>query len=92
MNRITDAQLQKQVDLINKITGSPAEPYTDGQSNPGNFHLNYAYGGACLRRMSKGGGASSPLNTGCVSKKELYSLLSAFISGINEGASLTTPI
>lgn len=83
MQRITEAHLQAKIDRLNKITGSPAEPYTDGKANVGNFHLSHAYGGVCLHRMHNDGGAvSSPLSTGHVSKRELAGLLSAFIAGV----------
>tara|TARA_R110000868_G_scaffold225009_1_gene477188 strand:- start:3638 stop:3895 length:258 start_codon:yes stop_codon:yes gene_type:complete len=83
MQRITEAHLQAKIDRLNKITGSPAEPYTNGKANIGNFHLSHAYGGVCLHRMyNDGGGVSSPLSTGHVSKRELAGLLSAYIAGI----------
>ncbi len=83
MQRITEAHLQAKIDRLNRVTGSPAEPYTDGKANVGNFHLSHAYGGVCLHRMhNSGGGVSSPLSTGHVSKRELAGLLSAFIAGI----------
>jgi len=83
MNRITEAHLQAKIDRLNKITGSPAEPYTDGKANIGNYHLSHAYGGVCLHRMhNEGGAVSSPLSTGHVTKRELAGLLSAFIAGV----------
>jgi hypothetical protein len=83
MQRITEAHLQAKIDRLNRVTGSPAEPYTDGKANIGNYHLSHAYGGVCLHRMhNSGGGVSSPLSTGHVSKRELAGLLSAFIAGI----------
>jgi hypothetical protein len=54
-----------------------------GKANRGNYHLSHAYGGVCLHRMcTDGGGVSSPLSTGHVSKRELAGLLSAYIAGI----------
>lgn len=82
-NRITEKFLQSKVDYLNKITGSPVEPYANGKAQIGNYHLSHAYGGVCLHRMhSDGGAVSSPLSTGHISKRELASLLSAFIAGI----------
>jgi len=87
MNRVTEKQLQAIVDRLNRITNSPMEPYVDGKAQIGNYHLSHAYGGVCLHRMSnEGGGVSSPLSTGHISKRELMGLLYAFISGINEVA------
>lgn len=84
MNRITEKHLQAIVDHLNRITGSPAAPYVDGKAQIGNYHLSHAYGGVCLHRMhNDGGGVSSPLSTGHVTKRELAGLLHAFIAGIN---------
>lgn len=84
MNRITDKHLQAIVDRLNRITGSPMTPYADGKAQIGNFHLSHAYGGVCLHRMhNEGGGVSSPLSTGHITKRELADLLHAFIAGIN---------
>lgn len=88
MNRITEKHLQAVVDRLNRITGSPIAPYIDGKAQIGNFHLSHAYGGVCLHRMyNDGGGVSSPLSTGHITKKELAGLLHAFIAGItlNDG-------
>jgi hypothetical protein len=83
MQRITEAHLQAIVDRINRITGSPAEPYINGKAQPGNYHISHAYGGVCLHRMSNtGGGVSSPLSIGHIPKRELAALMYAFINGI----------
>lgn len=88
MNRITDKHLQAKIDLLNRITNSPAAPYAkDGDkyvAQVGNYHLSHAYGGVCLHRMhNDAGGVSSPLSTYHVTKRELAGLLDAFIAGIN---------
>ena len=81
--RITEKHLQAIVDRLNRITGSPAAPYIEGKAQIGNYHLSHAYGGVCLHRMhNEGGGVSSPLSTGHITKRELQGLLYAFISGI----------
>lgn len=90
MDRITKSQLQSVVDSINKITGSPMTPYTVNPdtgkhtANIGNYHLSGAYGGFCLHRMyNDGGGVTSPLSTGHISKRELIALMYAFMHGMN---------
>lgn len=84
-SRITESQLQSVVDRINRITGSPMNPYADGKAQVGNYHLSYAYGGVCLHRMSnEGGGVSAPLCGGHVTKRELYGMMHAYIAGLNE--------
>lgn len=85
MKTITIAQLQAVVDRINRITGSPLTPYTNGKANPGNYHLSGAYGGVCLHQMyNMGGGVSSPLSTGHISKRELLALMQAYIAGLTQ--------
>jgi hypothetical protein len=92
MKAVTESQLKAVVARINRITGSPSEPYTknaDGKysSNIGNYHLDGAYGGVSLHRMaSDGGGASDVLQCGHVSKRELLSLMFAYIAGLNDAA------
>lgn len=87
-DRITQAHLQALVDRLNRITNSPAEPYTKGEdgryhANIGNYHLSGAYGGVNLVRMhNENGGISCPINHGHVPKRELYNLLYAFIRGV----------
>lgn len=79
----TQAQLQAVVDRINRMTGSPLTPYTNGKANPGNYHLSGAYGGVCLHRMyNENGGVSSPLSAGHIPKRELLNLMHAYIDGL----------
>ena len=85
--RITEKDLKSVVDRINRITGSPMEPYIrkDGRSiaQVGNYHLDGAYGGKQLSRIVNDGGAiTNVLGCGFVSKKEIYNLMQAFITGI----------
>jgi hypothetical protein len=83
MNRITEKHLQAKIDYLNKITGSPMQPYMDGKAQIGNYHLSHAYGGVCLHRMhNESGGVSSPLSTGHITKRELLGLIHAYINGI----------
>jgi hypothetical protein len=83
MNRVTEKDLEAIVNRINRITGSPAEPYINGKAQPGNYHISHAYGGVCLHRMSNtSGGVSSPLSTGHIPKRDLANLMHAFINGL----------
>ena len=83
-NRITESHLQAIVDRLNRTTGSPAAPYVDGVAQIGNYHLSHAYGGVCLHRMfNDGGGVTSPLSCGHTTKRELATMLYAFIAGID---------
>lgn len=89
MDRVTDKQLQAIVDRINRMTGSPIKPWSrpveSGPlvSNVGNYHLDHAYGGVSLCRMSnRQGGVSNVLSIGHVPKRELEGLMFAFIKGL----------
>ena len=97
MERTTKTQLQFVVDRINTVTGSPTDAYSvnpeTGRHNPniGNYHLSSAYGGVCLHRMhNEGGGISSPLSTGHISKRELLNLMQAYLCGLMNATSKAT--
>ncbi len=89
--RITEKDLEAVVKRINIITKSPLETYvknSDGinVSQIGNYHLSFAYGGVSLHRINnEAGGVTTPLNCGHISKRELYNLMQAYISGLLEG-------
>ena len=89
MDRITQKNLEIYVDRINQATNSPMAAYTkkDGKftANIGNYHLDYAYGGAKLVRMCNEGGGISTISTGGYgTKRELYEWMRAFLAGINQ--------
>ena len=85
-NRITDKNLQAVCDRINRLMGTPMDPYIDGKAQIGNYHLSHAYGGVTLHCMhNESGGVLEPLMTGHVPKRELYNQMFAFIAGINAG-------
>ena len=92
--QITKKMLEKKVDYLNQLTGNPTVPWTknkDGKfkANIGNYHLSGAYGGYSLERMcTDGGGVTTPLNTGCVPKRELFNAICHYINGIESGKSL----
>ena len=87
-NRVTEKQLEYKVKLINQAVNAPLEPYTKNEqgqfkSNIGNYHLSHAYGGVQLHKMcNDGGGVSTPLNTGYITKRELYTALNSFLTGL----------
>ncbi len=89
MDRITDKHLEALCSRLNTLTGSPLQPYARDEAagrsiaQVGNFHVSHAYGGVCLHRMSNtGGGVSTPLMGGHVTKRQLYDAMYAMISGI----------
>lgn len=92
MNRITEKQIQTRIDYLNRITGSPATPWTRGEdrhkANIGNYHLSGAYGGVCVNRMhNEFGGVTCPLGSYHRPKRELFDELNAFIAGIESAQS-----
>ena len=86
---VTQAQLQAVVARINRITGSPFEPYVKNAEGKhiaqiGCYHLSGAYGGFSLHRMVNDGDACDDvLRCGHVPKRELLSLMFAYIKGLN---------
>ena len=81
--RITEKDLDKAVERLNKLTGSPLTYMNeDRKTNIGHFCLDYAYGGVQLQRVcNHSGGVRDVLITGFVTKKELYAQIHAFIRG-----------
>ena len=89
MNRITEKDLQGVCDRINKVTGSPMQPWLRdetgrGGAQIGNYHISHAYGGVCLHQMTNaGGGVRTPLSGGYSTKRELYNEMRAFLRGLD---------
>lgn len=86
-NQISIKLLQAQVDRLNRMTGNPLEPWIrQGDRNVaqvGNYHLDGAYGGYALEQMSnESGGVSDVFRSGHLSKRELFSRIDAFMTGI----------
>ena len=95
--RITNKKLNEKIDLLNQITNSPATPWSKvgGKlvANVGNYHLYEAYGGACVHRMAnKGGGVTTPVCCGHITKRELFKKLISFCDGIETGKKLSQTI
>ena len=87
MQRIGVKNLQAVVDRINRMAGSPMEPWVRGEDGKlrgqiGNYHLDGAYGGYALHRMVNEGGGIINITDGYRPKRELYDLLFAFIRGM----------
>ena len=88
MQRITQKDLDRIVLRINEATGSPTESHSKDENgrfkaNPGNYRLSYAYGGVALERISNEGGGVRRISTdGYGTKRQLYTWMTAFLSGI----------
>lgn len=86
-DRVTIKQLEALCDEINRLTGSPMQPYARGDSGSvgqvGCYCLDQAYGGVNLVRIANaGGGQSCPIGLGFRTKRELRDQMRAFIDGI----------
>ena len=83
--RITITDLRDAADLLNKITGSPAEPISEKRWNVGHFMIGQAYGGFSLQRVSNPGGAvTCPIGHGHMPARELLEKINAYGFGYNE--------
>lgn len=90
MQRITMGDLEAVVERINHVTGSPKESYIKDKAGnylaqPGNYHLDGAYGGWGLSRMSNPGGGVGNIIGGFMPKRELYEKMQAFLRGVEAG-------
>jgi len=86
--RITERMLELQVDRLNELTGSPMAYFDEATKkiNIGHHTLSGAYGGWQLQRVtSDGGGVEALLSHGHIPKRELYNLITSYISGIEAG-------
>ena len=89
--RITEKQLQLLVDRINTACGHPLAAYSGGQPNALNYHLSFAYGGVSLHQMgANGGGTRDVFSCGHMPKRNLYDLMSAYLSGLSCVKELTS--
>ena len=88
--RITQKDLEAVVSRINSICGTPENPYSKDVAgnispNANCYHLDYAYGGVQLVRMSSTvgcSGVSNILGTGHIPKADLYNRMQAYIAGL----------
>ena len=84
----TTYMLEARIEYLNKLTNSPATPYTRTESgnlvaNVGNFHLSHAFDGVCLHRMrNESGGVTTPIVSFHITKRDLYDRINAYIDGI----------
>jgi hypothetical protein len=88
MMRITIKHLRPLVDRLNRLAGTPSEPWSIGDngrlhSNIGNFHLSRAYGGYSLHQMgNEQGGVEDVFGVGHVPARHMYDQIHAFLRGI----------
>lgn len=86
-NQITKGILEGVVEVLNKQTGNPTNPWQTNENgrtnaNIGNYHLSGAYGGWALHQMvNENGGVRDVFNCGYMPKKELYYMIRAMNIG-----------
>ena len=82
MNRISNKDIDYQLEILNKLTGNPTEYWTDKKANIGNIHTRGQYGyTTIMQTMNESGGCHS-LASG-LTKREAYQWLRAAITGIS---------
>jgi hypothetical protein len=87
-HRITISQLEAVTDMLNRMTGNPATPYSKNpeggwECNRGNFHISRAYGGFALHQMATDeGGIRDVLYTGHTPARQLFDLIHAYRAGL----------
>ena len=92
MNRITNKQLENQLDIINQITTGSAAAHTFGPDKnaprwraiPGAYAIDQSYGGVKLVRYSNEGGGQSEITPYRLSKRELYYVMQGIINTLNQ--------
>jgi len=88
MERITQKDLERIVLRINRALNRPETPYGKDENgrfkaNLGNFHISGAYGGVALEEIQTDGGGARRVSTdGYGTKRQLYTWMTAFLSGI----------
>ena len=86
--RITQKDLERIVLRINRALNRPETPYGKDENgrfkaNLGNFHISGAYGGVALEEVQTDGGGVRRVSTdGYGTKRQLYTWMTAFLSGI----------
>lgn len=90
MSTISKRDLERLVERINEVTGSPMTPYKareDGhphEAQIGNYHLSYAYGGVALHRMSNESGGVRDIFGSHMPKRELYWRMQSYLLGLSK--------
>mgnify|MGYP003653923449 CR=1 FL=1 len=88
MERITNKQLENQLDIINQITTGSTAAHTFGPDKnaprwraiPGAYAIDQSYGGVKLVRYSNEGGGQSEITPYRLTKRELYFVMQGIIN------------
>ena len=85
---ITIQRLQEKVELMNTLTESPTERFTEDENgnlltNIGHFYISQAYGGYMLmRHVEINRGSTAPFGLGHRTKKELNHQINGFLAAL----------
>lgn len=96
-DRITQAWLDKRVDLLNDMLGRPKTQYTKKAGggligNGGHLFIDHAYGGVKVAEMSGGGTGENNISDGYVPKRELNNFINGMIAAARLAERKTNPI
>lgn len=84
MQRITEKDLKNLCFILNKETNNPVSYWNNEkkEANPGNFHIDFAYGGTKLVQTCNKGGGVRDITHGFRPKRETYDLIQQFRAGV----------
>lgn len=90
MQKVTQKDLEKLVERINTMAGTPQTPWVNGKSQDGCYLLEKAYGGQKLVQiLGEGGAERDVLATGYTTKSNLCNAMHSFIKGFEKGREVT---
>jgi len=82
MNRISNKDIDYQLEILNKLTSNPTETWENGKHTIGNIHTVGQYGYTTIMQTVNDGGGVTDLASG-LTKREAYQWLRAAITGIS---------
>ncbi len=82
---VNEKQLKIAIDRMNQLAEQNKETYTNGKSNPDNYHLSCAYGGYAVYQITnESGGCTDVFKIGHVSKAALFNSVHAWLAGYQD--------
>jgi hypothetical protein len=79
-DRITEKDLKNLCHILNEETGNPVDYFNKetGKCNPGNFHIDFAYGGTKLVQTCNESGGIREVTYGFQTKRKTYDAIQQF--------------
>ena len=81
--RISQKDLENVVSRINRVMGTPAQPYVNGEPQAHCYHLSHEYRGYALHQMCSTGSGVRDVFGGHLPKRDLYDRMQAFLAGVD---------